>query len=221
NPEALRSLRRADLDLLAFKKGFPGVRGLDAVDCLDQRALSRAVVADQGDYLPRIHLEVHLVHGPHGPEALAESPQREEMLGRPAAVTGFLRLCFSSRHQGIPIEPALAQSCGLAGRRELGGTDLIRCPVAVRGDELLAAVLGGRDARRSGAAILSHRNRGEEERRDVNLTVVGLRLRNGKTSGRNRLALSEGYGDLRRGLRLGPGRLVDRHVLVAGEDPLN
>src|SRR5204862_7325797 len=54
----------------------------------------------QGDDLARVDLEVHLVQGPNGPEALREPPQREEMLGR-GAVAVARGLCLSSRHSGI------------------------------------------------------------------------------------------------------------------------
>ena len=70
--EALRRLGCADPDLLAAEVGLTGVRGLDAVDGLDQGALAGAVVADQGDDLARVDLEVDLVEGPNGPEALGE-----------------------------------------------------------------------------------------------------------------------------------------------------
>src|SRR5204863_544888 len=98
--ETLSRLRIADPDLLAVEVGVARIRRLDSVDRLDQRALAGAVVAYQGDDLARVDLEVDVVEGPNGPEALREPPQREEMLGRGAlAVARGLRL--SSRHSGI------------------------------------------------------------------------------------------------------------------------
>ena len=58
------------LDLLAVEVGLPAVRGLDAVDRLDQGALAGAVVSNEGDDLAGVDLEVHLMEGPDGPEAL-------------------------------------------------------------------------------------------------------------------------------------------------------
>src|SRR3954454_2826031 len=65
---------------------------------------------------------------------------------------------------------------------------------------------------------LCHGDRRQDDRRHVDLPVVGLRVHQ---TARDGLALDQGDRDLRGVLGLGLVRLVDGHVLVAGDDPLN
>jgi hypothetical protein len=51
---------------------------MDAGDALDQRRLARAVVAHQRHDLARRHVEVDLVEGLHGTEALGDAAQLED-----------------------------------------------------------------------------------------------------------------------------------------------
>src|SRR3954447_20819679 len=123
----------------------------------------------------------------------------------PPATPGLILL--PHRHLADP-------SC-LTGRLELVRADLVCGPVPVWADQRLTAVGHRLDV------VLGRRLRRQQVGRDIGRTVVGLRLLNQKTTGRDRLALSQCNGDLRRCLGLGPGRLVDGHVLGPIEDPLD
>src|SRR4051812_31304390 len=93
----------------------------------------------------------------------------------------------------------------LAGRRVVRCADLRRLEEVVGDDRVLDVVLLDRD-------------RVEQDRRHLTGTVVGL----GVDQPRGRLlALGERHGELGRGLRLLLDREVDRHVLLAREDPLD
>src|SRR3954453_9060410 len=93
----------------------------------------------------------------------------------------------------------------LAGALVLAGAQLPRLPEAVLDDGVLDVGLDDGD-------------RLEDHRRHVLLAVVGLGRHQAR---RRRLALHERHGQARRALGLGLDRLVDGHVLVAGEDALD
>ncbi len=98
DPELAGRIGIGDLHRLALEVGLPGVGRLDAVDRLHQRGLACPVVAHQGDDLAGVDLEVDVGEGLNGAEALAEPPQREEMIGLAVAALLLLtHLLISSR----------------------------------------------------------------------------------------------------------------------------
>src|SRR3954454_4643325 len=92
-----------------------------------------------------------------------------------------------------------------AGLLVLGGADLSRRPETVLDDGVVDIVL-------------RHRNRRQQDGRDLARAVVGLAV-DGVTRGL--VALQEVERQLRGGLGLRLDRLVDGHELLTGEDPLD
>src|SRR5215207_300684 len=131
------------------------------------------------------------------------------------ASTGVLPLAFiprllSDARLGAPPIGAppfsprqLLDASLLAASGVLAGADLVHRPELVLDDRVLDVVLGDR-------------HRGEQNRRNLLHPVVDLILR-----GRRVLARRQRHSELRRGLGLGLDRLVDGHVLLVDEDPLD
>src|SRR4051812_1229572 len=99
----------------------------------------------------------------------------------------------------------LLDACCVAGRLVLAGADLRRLPEAVLDDRVVDLVL-------------RHGDGGQQDRRDLATAVVA---RAGDDAGRRLLALQQGVGELGGHLGLGLDGLVDRHVLVTGDDALH
>ena len=78
--EVGRVLRAVDRDGLAVEEDLALVDRVDAGDALDQRRLAGAVVADEGHDLAGRDVEVDLVEGLDGAEALRDSAQLEDRL---------------------------------------------------------------------------------------------------------------------------------------------
>src|SRR3954469_18267462 len=107
---------------------------------------------------------------------------------------------------GILLFALRAGDAGLlAGARVLARAELRGLPEAVLDDGVLDVALDDRD-------------RLEDHRGHVLLAVVGLLV---DEPGRRLLALQQRDGELRGALGLRLDRLVDGHVLLAGEDPLD
>src|SRR4029077_14889758 len=73
----LRHARARDLDLYAVDEDPAGVRRLIAHDALHERALSRAVLAQEGVEGPRGERERDVVEDHERPESLADSDRRQ------------------------------------------------------------------------------------------------------------------------------------------------
>src|SRR5215212_5592778 len=97
----------------------------------------------------------------------------------------------------------------LAGRGRRAGADLVGLEEAVR-DHLADRLLGG---------LLGDRDRGQDDRGDVLLVVVDGVL--GQPVGRRLVAVDQVDGQLGGLLGLRLDGLVDGHVLLAGQDPLD
>src|SRR5215211_3627041 len=131
------------------------------------------------------------------------------------ASTGVLPLAFiprllSDARLGAPPIGAppfsprqLLDASLLAASGVLAGADLVHRPELVLDDRVLDVVLGDRHRR-------------QQDRRDLLRAVVDLVV-----GARRLLALGERHRELRCGLGLGLDRLVDGHVLLADEDPLD
>ena len=72
-PIAWASVGLGDVDLLPSHSIVPESGGIDAGDRLDERRLAGAVVADQGDHLAGVDLEVDARERPDGAEALGDA----------------------------------------------------------------------------------------------------------------------------------------------------
>ena len=94
-----------DPDLLAAELEGPRVGRPDAGDGLDQRRLAGAVVADEGDDLAGVDVEVDVLERLHRPEALGDPAQLQEGTGAGRRLGGAgLRL---GGHRGYWIPSAL------------------------------------------------------------------------------------------------------------------
>ena len=125
DPEFRRGLRRVELDTLPPERRLAVVRRLHARDRLDQGRLAGAVVAQEAHDLAGPHLQVDLLHGFDGAEALRHSLQREEGTGGgrfATVVVSLMPLVSSSRVQvpGLLLDTRVLARLGVLARR--------RCP---------------------------------------------------------------------------------------------
>ncbi len=77
DPEVRRVLRALDVRGLAEEPELARVGQVHARDGLDERRLAGAVVADQGDHLAGVDVEVHVGERLHGAEALVHAVEVE------------------------------------------------------------------------------------------------------------------------------------------------
>ena len=87
--ESLGVVRPVDADRLALPLDGALVDGVHAGDRLDQRGLSGAVVADQGDHFSGVDFQFDVGERLHGTEPLGDSAQRQH--GRSGHVNHLLR----------------------------------------------------------------------------------------------------------------------------------
>ena len=209
-PRSVASVGLVDLHLLAVEEDLALVSGVDAGDGLDHRRLPRAVVAHQGNDLTVVDLEVDVGERLDGTEALAHPLQGEHggiavafhvpaPLGDRATAPGGAR--------GGPGATSRSTGCRPPCRRQRTCPCRSRCgfqnPSLTMVSLMLSTVTATGSSRTDG---------------DLLLAVVDLAV---DEAARRLLALGERHGQLRRRLGLGLDRLVDRHVLLAGEDPLD
>src|SRR5580765_4723574 len=156
--------------------------------------------------MPAIALTRVDLPAPLSPTRPTTSPPCTAKSTRSRAWTGPKRLLTpSSSRSGAPVaisprDPGFFARFRVAARAQFGFRDE---PVLDHG--ALHVVLG-------------HRDRFEQHRRDLGLAVVRFV---GDLRFREFFAFGEGDGDFRRDLRLLVSRLVDGHVLLAGEDALH
>src|SRR5215213_1446055 len=188
---------------------------------------SNEIVPESAGWMPAIVLTSVDLPAPLSPTRATTSPGRTskstswsactgpKLLLTPfSESTGVLPLSFiwllprmrtgaprSGRPHSLP--PGLLDAGRLAAGRVLAGADLVHRPELILDDRVLDLVLRDRHGR-------------QEDRRHLLRAVVDLGVRR-----RRVLALGERHGELRRRLGLGLDRLVDGHVLLVHEDPLD
>ena len=82
DPERHRFVGPRDRDGVALEQDLPGVGVVDSGDHLHERGLAGAVVADERHDLARSNAEVHTLESLHGPEALADVLEGEDLTVR-------------------------------------------------------------------------------------------------------------------------------------------
>src|SRR5690606_39966991 len=84
----------------ALEQDLPGVERVDAADALDQRGLSRPVVADQRGHLPGRHHEIYLAQYLHRAEPLVDAAHLQQRRGGHAAPFAVPPAPFAARWPG-------------------------------------------------------------------------------------------------------------------------
>ncbi|ETN72217.1 hypothetical protein NECAME_18964, partial [Necator americanus] len=207
-PQVERRARIGKVHRLAAEHDRSGARLMHARKNLHERRFARAVVADEGDYLARMHVELDIRESRNRTEVLRDAAQAQHPLAARAACRGAVRR-FVSHEMGTS---SLLSGPGARRAR----------PCASAADAELLAALGvtpRAQVRCFREALVHHLGLDVLLRDDGRLEELRGRLEERRLA-LHGLAVEKAHGHLRRRARHDLAGLEDRVVLVARDDQL-